>query len=142
MDDLDDNISKAASVDTVEVQEERNINSEALAYKISLDDCKLSDVEFVRSTQDPTDISSIEDSPGYFSSIYSEASSDIQEDISSNVLAYRIDLDNDKLSDIESVGTTQDSTNTDSMGDSPGYSSDIDSKASSDIQEDTVIEEK
>ena len=60
-DDLDDNISEAASVDTIEVQEEGNINSEALAYGISLDDCKLSDVESVGSAQDPTDTSSMGD---------------------------------------------------------------------------------
>ena len=74
-DDLDDNISEAASVDTIEVQEEGNISSEALAYGISLDDCKLSDVESVGSTQDPTDTSLMEDSPGYSSGIYSKASS-------------------------------------------------------------------
>src|SRR5436309_954770 len=61
-------------------KEEGNINSEALAYGISLDDCKLSDVESVGSAQDPTDTSSMGDSPGYSSGIDSEASSDIQED--------------------------------------------------------------
>ena len=77
---LNDNISEAASVDTIEVQEERNINSEALAYRISLDDCKLSDVESVGTAQGPTDTYSMGDSPGYSSGIDSEASSDIQED--------------------------------------------------------------
>src|SRR2546430_1287227 len=77
---LDDNISEAASVDIIEVQEEGNINSEALAYRISLDNCKLSDVESVGSAQGSTDTYSMGDSPGYSSSIDSEASSNIQED--------------------------------------------------------------
>ena len=72
---LDDNISEAASVDTFEVQEEGNINSEALAYRISLDNCKLSDVESVGSAQDPTDTSSMGDSPRYSSGIYSKVPS-------------------------------------------------------------------
>jgi len=141
-DDLDDNISEAASVDTIEVQEEGNINSEALAYGISLDDCKLSNVESVGSAQDPTDTSSMGDSPGYSSGIYSKAPSNTQEDINNEVLAHGIDLDDGKLSDVESVETAQGPTDTYSMGDSPGYSSGIDSEASSDIQEDTVMEEE
>ena len=98
--------------------------------------------ESVETAQRPTDTYSMGDSPGYSSGIDSEASSDIQEDISSDVLAYGIDLDDGKLSDVESVGTAQGPTDTDSMGDSPGYSSGIDSEASSDIQEDTVMEEE
>ena len=133
---LNDNISEAASVDTIEVQEEGNINSEALAYGISLDNCKLSDVESVGSTQDPTDTSLMEDSLGYSSGIYSKAPSNTQEDINNEVLAHGIDLDDGKLSDVESVETAQGPTDTYSMGDSPGYSSGINSEASSDIQED------
>ena len=62
-------------MDTIEVQEEGNINSEALVYEISLDDCKLSNIESIESTQDPTDIFLIGDSPGYSSGIYSKVSS-------------------------------------------------------------------
>src|SRR5436305_13117012 len=102
-DDLDDNISEATSVDTIEMQEEENINSEALAYRISLNDCKLSDIKSIGSAQDPTDIFLMGDSPGYSSGIYSKAPSNIQEDINNEVLAYEIDLNNGKLSDIESV---------------------------------------
>src|SRR5437764_7170674 len=96
--------------------------------------------ESVETAQGPTDTYSMGDSLGYSSSIDSEVSSDIQEDISSDVLAYGIDLDDSKLSDIESVETAQGSTDTDSMGDSPEYFSGIDSEASSNIQEDTVME--
>ena len=95
-DNLDDNISEAASVDTIEVQEEGNINSEALAYRISLNNCKLSNIESVGSTQDPTDTSSMRDSPGYSSGIYSKALSNSQEDINNEVLAHGIDLDDGK----------------------------------------------
>src|SRR5947199_5161823 len=98
--------------------------------------------ESVETAQGSTDTYSMGDSPGYSSGIDSEASSDIQEDISSDVLAYGIDLNDGKLSDVESVETAQGLTDTDSIGDSHGYSSGIDSEASSDIQEDPVMEEE